>query len=121
MTAIAIQVSTPDADPAAAPYRISDKPAHDTVTVTATPTTDDASPIGALRVTFNDPDRTAPAVVSRGCVCGIDVCGGEGVVPLHVESGSDVDLDFTYADTGGPPDGTYDVAVHALAESEGWA
>ena len=59
--------------------------------------------------------------MSRGCVCGIDVCGGEGVVPLAVESGSDVDLDFTYADTGGPPDGTYDVAVHALAESEGWA
>ena len=36
VTAIAIQVSTPDADPAAAPYRISDKPGHDTVTVTAT-------------------------------------------------------------------------------------
>lgn len=121
MTAIAIQVSTPDADPAAAPYRISDKPAHDTVSLTATATTDDGSAIGALRVTFNDPDRNAPAVVSRGCVCGIDVCGGEGVGPLAVASGSDVDLAFTYADTGAPPDGTYPVAVHALAESEGWA
>ena len=121
MTAIALTVSTPDAAPTEEPYRISDKVDHDTATVTAAVTTDDGSPIRSLRVTFNDPERTAPAVVSRGCVCGIDVCGGEGVVPLAVQPGSHVELAFTYVDTGGPPDGIYPVAVHAASESEGWA
>lgn len=123
MIELDLHVTTPDAVPEQEPYRISNEPGHDTVLVDATLTADDV--VRALRVVFDSderkPDPPTRLVANLGAVCGLNVCGGRGVMPLAAASGRTVGLQFRYADTGGVPDGAYPVSVHAVSEAEGWA
>lgn len=108
-------VTTADADPTNLPHRISDKPTKDTATVNFSV----GGFLRAWRLVFDGNRKTGKRLGSLGAVCGIDRCGGPGVMPL---AATDLDVveDATYDETGGPPDGNYPVGIHAAAD-DGWA
>lgn len=106
-------VTTEDAVPTAAPHKISAQSGKTLVTVLFTPATSDGSTIKAWRVTFNGNRLSGRREASLGCVCGIDRCGGPGVMPLSATQGVQRSAAWNYVDTGAPADGDYTVNVLA--------
>jgi hypothetical protein len=122
VTEVAIEeVTTEDATPTAAPFRISDKAEKDLVTFKVKVTA--SSIIRAIRVRFKPLNRNSgQRLYSRGMVCGSgDVCGSPDARSLLVESPHTTGtVSVTDAQVGAEPDGEYDVSAFALAD-EGWS
>jgi hypothetical protein len=93
---------------AAGAGRISDKPGHDRITVAFTPR--HAQPVGYYQLDFD-----GSPIVQRGLMAGRGQrCGTQR--SLRVAPGIELAEEITYAQTGGPPDGTYPVDIHAAVD-----
>lgn len=110
-------VSSADAAPPAAPYRISKIAGHDRATVKFTPTTT-AGVIRAWRVLIGGAGRTTGRVGGQaGAVCGIAVCGTAR--PLALPSGTQITEDVTFVEASdGGADGARTVSVYAWSDTE---
>ena len=110
-------VTTSDAVPAAAPYRISAKPGKSIATVKFTPTgAVPSSPVRAWRLTI-DSGRLGRAVAKAGAVCGMERCG-DGCGPL-ARLGQVTAL-IPYPRTQPAADGDHTIEINAMTEQDGW-
>jgi hypothetical protein len=104
---VAVSVSTPDAAPLTAPYRISNKAGHDAATVTIA--VSGAGPVYAYKIKRGGSAIINGAdVASLGAVCGLAVCGVDG--PAAVTPRDFIEH-ITDADLGGA-DGDYPMHVY---------
>lgn len=102
-----VTVVAPDATPAVAPNKISNRAGHTTATV-AIALSPLATPYGAVRVTAGA--RNLPAQVMRGIVCGM----GQRAGALQSLRASTlvVNDDVRYDEMNSLPDGDYNMAVY---------
>lgn len=122
-TSIEMTVVTGDLSPTESPHRISDKPTKNTAAIEMQMATTSDEPIRAWSLRFDPVSRIEGLVLARrGIVCGDGSrCGQPGAVPLALPSGSTVEEEVTYTETGPAPDGDYEVAAFAHAQIEGWS
>ncbi len=122
MTSVEIEeVTTEDAHPTSAPFRISAKPTKNVLTFKLTATA--SSAIRALRVRFQALNRNSgQRLYSRGMVCGSgDVCGSPDARSLLVESPfTTPTITVNESEVADAGDGEYDVTAYAMAD-EGWS
>lgn len=122
MTEVAVEeLTSADASPGSAPFKISDKPTKDALTFRLKVTA--GSLIHAVRVRFKPLNRNSGQLLfSRGMVCGSgDRCGSPNARSLsHSSPFTTGTVTINEADVAVEPDGEYDVSAWAMAE-EGWS
>lgn len=116
-------VTTEDAVPTTAPFKVSNVATYTQWQVKFTPTTSDSSPIRSLRVIFNSSSRAWPTgklIYNLGAVCGLDRCGAPNVMPLSCTQGVQKTVTKNYSDLPSTADGAYSVYVWAASDTQGW-
>lgn len=114
-------VTTTDAAPTTAPFRVSRVSGENVATVAIRATA--TGIIRKLRAAFNTDFRNVPSgkiVFDRGAVCGLDRCGAPGVMPMAAASPLNVTFTINASNLPSVADGDYEVSVHALSD-DGWS
>jgi hypothetical protein len=133
-------LATEDVTPAAAPYRISDKPGKDHADFAFTPTHDGhyvpcaqlippftpgvPAPILAVKVMEGGVDPYTGTEVGRlGLVCSDSEPCSDSLPCSGWESPSGTQLaeDVTYPETGAPADGSQTINVWVCTDRQGWS
>lgn len=114
------EVTTEDADPHSAPFKISAKPTKNVATFVWKVTA--GSVIRAWRVRLNPLNRnTGQLVKKQGMVCGSGDRCGPNTRSLAVASPLEVTTSIQESEVASEPDGEIEVAVFARSESDGWS
>jgi hypothetical protein len=114
-------VKSADAEPEAAPHKISKQATKNSITFKFTPTA--TGSIRAWRARLAPTNRnTGTLLGKRGMVCGSgDRCGEATAFSVSIPSGTQITEDATYAESEPKADGAYEVKVWAVSEPDGWS
>jgi hypothetical protein len=137
-------ITTADATPTSAPFKISAVPTKNQAVVAFTPTHDgnsfpgsgdlpgsgnlpgEAKVILAYRVLLGGSNfETGTNLGFRGVICGdfhkVESNGSVRCSNFNSPSGVQLTENIDYPETGGPADGSYVVNVYVLTEDQGWS